>query len=720
MTLGAYRVLFSNNTDTHKFILHDSALHLINSYDFIEKDIILYLNSEGTYLFSFLNYPNGFNFHIDTVSPVSVSSGDDIPVSIAKENDSQFFSYTPEISGMYHIKSSYVNDNIPHIKIYDDMWQMLVSKTGFDFEYALEGGKTYYFQVMYSGAGTGNYSFTVENAIKSTPISVNGSARVNIASVDEHKYFTFTLDESGLYRVYTTDKSGSSPDIYLRDSSWFPYLSGMDFAYKLAAGVTYYLDATCLSGTGSYTIHLEKLTTTEISVGDSESVIISSAGEHKYYSFTPDESGLYHVYTTDIIGSSPFIYLRDYSWGYFTNGTEIVYNLTSGTTYYLDVSCDWLRTGSFTIHIGKLKVTEISAGDSERISITTAGEHKYFAFTPDIGGLYRVFTTDKIGNPPSIFLYDSSWSSYTNGSDFVSNMTPGTTYYLDTYCSSGTGAFTIHLEKLNAIELSMGDSDRVNINSDGEHKYYKFTPDETGLYRIYTTDKTGITPYLKVHTESWNWYDEAYYGLDIVKSLSSGTTYYFDTYCLFDTGSYTIHLEKLNATELSLGDFDIVNIAYPDEHKYYKFIPDETGLYHVYTTDRSGGWPIVYLCDTSWSLYKNGSDFVYKLTAGETYYLDAYCASSETGSYNIHLEKYIPDVIKPGDSISKSASVNQEIWIKFVPEKTGNYVFYTTNKSSPTQVQTDVLDSDTNVINMDFWSGGDYNAFCMYGFYGGK
>ena len=82
--------------------------------------------------------------------------------------------------------------------------------------------------------------------------------------------------------------------------------------------------------------------------------------------------------------------------------------------------------------------------------------------------------------------------------------------------------------------------------------------------------------------------------------------------------------------------------------------------------------------------------------------MDAYCASSETGSYNIHLEKYIPDVIKPGDSISKSASVNQEIWIKFVPEKTGNYVFYTTNKSSPTQVQTDVLDSDTNVINMDF------------------
>ena len=71
------------------------------------------------------------------------------------------------------------------------------------------------------------------------------------------------------------------------------------------------------------------------------------------------------------------------------------------------------------------------------------------------------------------------------------------------------------------------------------------------------------------------------------KIIVFGTTYYFDTYCLFDTGSYTIHLEKLNATELSLGDFDIVNIAYPDEHKYYKFIPDETGLYHVYTTDRS-------------------------------------------------------------------------------------------------------------------------------------
>ena len=67
---------------------------------------------------------------------------------------------------------------------------------------------------------------------------MNGSARVNIASVDEHKYFTFTLDESDCI-VFILRINQEVPGYLLARFIMVPVFKWYSFAYTLAAGVTY-------------------------------------------------------------------------------------------------------------------------------------------------------------------------------------------------------------------------------------------------------------------------------------------------------------------------------------------------------------------------------------------------------------------------------------------------------------------------------------------------
>ena len=146
-----------------------------------------------------------------------------------------------------------------------------------------------------------------------------------------------------------------------------------------------------------------------------------------------------------------------------------------------------------------------------------------------------------------------------------------------------------------------------------------------------------------------------------------------------------------NAPTISVGGNATVNITTSGDSTRFKFVPEKSGTYKFYSEAISG-----YDCDPKVQLFDNNGNLLdsdddggdayhqfaltYDFIAGEIYYFDAGCWSSDTGRYLVcleivHAEEYpsisvgetvIADITLPGNSAL----------FEFVPQESGYYVFY--------------------------------------------
>ncbi len=170
---------------------------------------------------------------------------------------------------------------------------------------------------------------------KATEIKAGDQYDVNIAEEDDYVLYRFVPEETAKYSFYSDNNNGDpKAALYLGDQSFVNYWddeSGSNFRIEkiFTEGETYYFEAGMFSGTGSYTVHLEKndsefeadcvgSSSRTVSPGDEVTlevaVISSSAVSYQWYdtnydpiegatassyTFTPPTGGSYYCNVSD-------------------------------------------------------------------------------------------------------------------------------------------------------------------------------------------------------------------------------------------------------------------------------------------------------------------------------------------------------------------------------------------------------------------------------------
>jgi len=147
----------------------------------------------------------------------------------------------------------------------------------------------------------------------------------------------------------------------------------------------------------------------------------------------------------------------------------------------------------------------------------------------------------------------------------------------------------------------------------------------------------------------------------------------------------------------------------------FKFIPAQSGLWEIFTSDNGSGDPYLELYDQFgfdiWEDDDGGGDndarIIYVLKAGTEYKIRArFWSSSYEGSFTLRVSHVNPPVIPVGGG---SAVVTEDTIFSFIPNASGSWEFKTSDNGRSDPV-VELLDENGDWIMGDDDSGGDRNA----------
>ena len=319
--------------------------------------------------------------------------------------------------------------------------------------------------------------------------------------------------------------------------------------------------------------------------------------------------------------------------------------------------------------------------------VSVSGEGDTFRFVPNVSGYYEIYSYNCSGDPV-VDLYDAygleiGYSDDGDGLNFRLDcyLTAGETYYINVRAlgSSASYYFTIDILAVETTEVPITEppvdetiedvyayySYYVSVSGEGE--YFRFVPNTSGWYEIYSYDRYGDP---SVYLYDANWYQLAYnddgndglnFSLEIY--LTAGETYYIKTCALGSSASYyfTINRVVMETTEMPT-EFptteppvdDTIEDVYLNYSYYvsvsgegdvFRFVPEESGWYEIYSYDCSGD-PVVDLYDANWNFVGSNDDgnggrnfrLEYYFTAGEVYYINVRAYNSGSASYCFTIE----------------------------------------------------------------------------------
>ena len=614
------------------------------------------------------------------------------------------FSFTPEESGYYQLSSS--GDYYREIVVYSSSWSSDVNYGGssIDIPLYLTAGKTYYIvgYTYYSLSYLSEITLTVE-AIDPTVLTETGSYTAEIALADDIAWYSFTPEEGGVYNIYTTGSSDTYAILY---NSSLKLLVSDDndgtgdnayVSYVMSAGTTYFIEL-CYkddSETGSISFVLEQETPVAISVDEldySTEAEIENGG-YTVYSFTPEETGYYNLYTTGDYNT----YMRLYNSSWISvesdnnSGTDsnaaFSYRMTAGETYYivLQFYYDSSSEGSFGFNLISVETEVIGVG-SYTVEIPFLYAYAAFEFTPEESGYYKV-SVDSGDYSSRLYLYDSSWSeiSYASGvdADLLEELTAGETYYYASYVTaslSDVSEYTFTLESMVPTVLTETGDYSAEIVMAGGCAYYSFTPDTDGIYIISAEDTADASVVLC--NSDWDELVSAEgSGASVFYWLTSDTTYYFKVAYADEenTGTIGFSLEMAEATAIEEGTYTVE--VESDGFAFYSFTPEED-FYYEFSAE-SDADVTIYLYDSSMTVIDSDSasggylaGFQYKLTEGETYYILLLFDASEAGSFTFTAQK--TECVEITEGGTYTAEIRYEdscAFFSFTPDTSDLYVF---------------------------------------------
>ncbi|MBR6392492.1 MAG: hypothetical protein IKS12_04320 [Eubacterium sp.] len=434
----------------------------------------------------------------------------------------QYYTYTPEVSGCYHITLSKNYDYNYTIK--NSAGEKVVARnTGVYTD--LEGGETYSVEINHSEKKLGAYTFTVSyhehsfvhgycktcsrydpDYVAPVPeLELGVPCEGELTRTNEINEFTFTPDTDGSYKFSYDDK-----DVMVK----MTLLDGKDSLFsstyypqyaQLEAGKTYTLQISWWTSysAGPYTVLAEKhehefhngycsvckakdesyvVPTVPLEIDTYYDDEIFSTPEVHHFSFTTDEAGLYNI-DTDNITPNPHTLGSLTVYVYDGNGNKVdkaarynrywCYNLEANTAYTFTVQVyeGHPFTGTFKVryrrHTHRLSVT-----GTEKATCKTEGKKAYQC--PECG-----YTTEEI------LPVDPDGHQFVNGTCRLCNAVD------ESYVK------TVKEAKTNIVYYA-------DAYYGGETKYFSFTPEEDGVYEFGATPWSNSTAIFELFDENEN------------------------------------------------------------------------------------------------------------------------------------------------------------------------------------------------------------------------
>ncbi len=405
-------------------------------------------------------------------SAVTFSAGTTYSPQVEFANQEVYYVFTPSSDGSYTFESSgsldskiYVYNSSGSEIGYDD--DSSDAGTNFKLTIELTSDTTYYIKVRAYSNYTGTTSFS---AIGKYTISydANGGSGAPSSQTKTHGT-TLTLSTTVPTRSnYTFLGWATSSDATSAD-------------YQPGGSFTLNSKTTLYAVWGSVDPSL--------TVDSSNTATVSSGGQVKYFTFTPQTSGVYVIYSTGTTATNTgsvdtMVYL------YNSSGTQIsydddgggdrnfrlAYNLTAGTTYKYGIK--YYRsdtTGTISFKFGRVYTVSYNAN---------RGSGAPDSQTKDFDKAITL-KTDMPARSGYTFL---GWA--TSSTATSAEYQPGDTFNLN----SDTTLYAVWQSDIP--ELTVDSANSAVISTGGEIEYYLYTPTTGGTHVIYSTGSVDTVVYL--------------------------------------------------------------------------------------------------------------------------------------------------------------------------------------------------------------------------------
>ena len=526
-----------------------------------------------------------------------------------------------------------------------------------------------------------------------TDIEADETLTVTLTVSQSTKYLRFIPEEDGEYIFYSTgymDTYGVLLDadeeiLYSDDDSGEDY--NFNIRYFLYAGNVYYLSLSIYGdGTGIFDVTAEAADVgfevdAVLTVDEGITATNIPVDEPSYFSFTPEWSGWYTMYTTGDADTYGKLVDSEGNWYIFNDNTvdednfSITYYFEEGITYYLIVWGYGGWTVNYDLYVDAVSVYDLFVGAEiievdETWTCTAAsdGDHLYFRFMPEVSGEYS-FTAAGDADPYCYF-YDADYGEvyYVDDTDelgvnftFTYDYEAGCPYYFMLGDWNAETSFTVTLESVSeeteSIEIATGETVEVTADTSYAYQEFYFYPEEDGWYEFvsYGSCDTMVTVYTNPSVKDHG------HGVDLnyraVAYCYAGEEYTFDT-LVFDEygGTYQVTVNAIeedvlfpDATTIEVGDTAEVTWDGENDAPVYRFTPAVSGTYSFYTTGDEDTY--CYLYDLEYTQYDGWDDYYFaknyncvittELTAGKTYYfvLSAYLSGGEPASSRVYLQE---------------------------------------------------------------------------------
>lgn len=628
----------------------------------------------------------------------NIAAGDSMEVTIEQSSDDVYFRFIPDETATYTFTTTGSLDTIG--TLYDSSMSQLVSNDdsegrNFLIRRELQQGETYYINARLYGSDTGSF---ILKLLKNAPAT---GLMLNTAQVTDYPGTGVTLTASFL------PEGAFSEELHWMSS-----------------------DDSVASVTDDGEVSLNKLGTAVITVSSESGLTATCAVTVKdYETLVLDETKSFEMNTNEKVFCQ-FVpeETRDYTFTFGGNG-EADFNIS-------DSNGNSLYSSGFTSYYGDTV--------SDRLFFT-AGEPYYFKTITHDGysGAFELLvsavpyaqsvsiecdkTTGYVGTTLSCSYYFSpgdsmtesvEWSSsdesvaVVDSSGTVTLLAPGTADITATTKSGLTDTVTVTAVAIDAELIQSGDTKTVTITEQNAKKLFKFVPEQSGEYVIYSGSFTGSDSSADlsgcVYNEQMN--DQICRSsgsrIEMIADLTEGETYYLEFGFYYEgTGSYQITLERRGeAQEMRFSSDTITGYPKTQAVLNLEFLPK-------YSLSQ----PVTYRSEDESVASVNEEGRITFNAIGTT----TVTAESENG-----LTAVCTVVVKNYELISageiKAAEINtagSTVIFQIVPDEDGCYSFYSLGEEDTYGY---LLDADMQELTRNDDGGENNNFLIQYELNGGE
>ncbi len=561
-TSGMYSIESSGTGDPYGYIYNSAQSRLTNDYDSGKGSnfyCALWLKAGETYYIQTYSYSLNVPYMVkvslltddygyDNNSATELVLDTEISAKIDFTNDTDYFKFTPAVSGPYAIESTGNTNVDAYLYNYIYAYDISTTNRNFRIAYTLNAGQTYYLHVCHASgdkdtANTGAYGIKItqladdhgDSYDTATEIQPDDEIQAVQESDGDYDFFKFVPTTSGMYCFESTGSINTTGALYNSSKSLIAryYDGGIGTNFFITdwfeANKTYYLKVWADTKEAPYFVKMYEVEddhgydnnmATVLNPGDEIAGEIGFTNDIDYFKIVPEESGPYVIESTgdiDLYGSlSGYESSSNNDISSENKNFRIAYKLVANKTYYLAVhhnnysDKDYMNTGAYKIKFTKLTdsfgdnfdtATEVDTLKLINSGIEATNDEDYVKFVPLVTASYTIESFGSLNlygrlynDAKSSVAYNSNSADDGRNFKIVYNLEEGKTYYLriyEEYSGYGNYGFAIypgtddHKNEINYASLvQIGVESAGVFNYSGDVDCFRFSPSSDGIYQI--------------------------------------------------------------------------------------------------------------------------------------------------------------------------------------------------------------------------------------------